>query len=194
VIDASTVKPALLVLAFAILTSVVLPWVNSRAAYRHPIHQGDVAELANGITLPAAPGWDLARGALVGHARTPLGSTASTELVNGSIDLLVRVAPFAGTPRALLARVNAISSKFHHARGASARTASYRVTTRQGVVGVGENFAGVTKQGSVIAFVFASRRLPAREGVEVLVSGPQDTMARRRGEIVAMITGIRSAS
>jgi hypothetical protein len=193
-IDRSTVKPALLVLAFAILTSVVLPWANSRAPYRHAIHRGDIAELANEITLPAAPGWDLASGALVGHARTPVGSTASTELVVGGIDLLVRVAPFAGTPHALLARVKAISSKFHHARGASARTASYRVKTRQGAVGVGEDFSGVTKQGSVIVFVFVSRRLAAREGVEVLVSGPQDAMLRRRREIVAMINGIRIAS
>ena len=61
---AETVKPALLVLALAVLMSVVLPLINSKTPYRHPVHRGEIAELADGVTLVPAAGWDLATGAL----------------------------------------------------------------------------------------------------------------------------------
>jgi hypothetical protein len=103
-IDRRTVKPALLVLALAVLMSVVLPLIDSRTRYQDEIHEGDVAQIAEGITLVPTPGWNLASGALVGDTRSPVGSTGTTQLV----------------------------------------------------VGVAEDFVGLTRQGSVVAFVFAS--------------------------------------
>jgi hypothetical protein len=190
-IDRGTVKPALLVLALAVLMSVVLPAIDSKTDYRDEVHKGDVAELADGITLVPTPGWDLATGALVGRARTPVGTTASTQLVNGSVEFNVQAAPFAGTPSALLRRVNKISADLGRAHAATDR---YPVTTRQGRVGVAEDFAGVNRQGTVVAFVFRSRKQSSREGVEIVVSGPKGAMSRRRDDIVAMIRSIRVGS
>jgi hypothetical protein len=199
-IDRKTIAPALLVLGLALLLSVVLPAIDARTPYHDAIREGDVAELAGGITLAPAPGWDLAGGALVGHARTPVGDTAQTELVRGAVDFFVQTAPFAGTAPALLTRVNRINGKLEHARGRAAATSRrYAVTTRQGAVGVAEDFVGATRQGSVVAFVLRSapaataEGLPAREGVEIVVSGPMSAIARRRGAIVAMIRSIRVA-
>jgi hypothetical protein len=80
-------------------------------------------------------------------------------------------------------------------------TRRYSVTTRQGVVGVAKDFMGVDRQGSVLAFVFPARGAssmrqtrPAREGVELIVSGPASAISRRRKQIVAMIRSIRTAS
>jgi hypothetical protein len=78
-------------------------------------------------------------------------------------------------------------------------TDRYAVTTRQGIVGVAEDFVGVAREGSVIAFVFnpvaQSATSPrTREGVEVVVSGPADAISRNRDDIVAMIRSIRAAS
>ena len=201
-IDRGTVGPALLVLALALLLSVVLPWIDSRTPYHDQVHKGDVAELADGITLVPTSGWQLATGALVGHTRSPVGSTAATELVDGSVDLYVQAAPFAGTSAALLTRVNEINARLQHARGrAAATTRRYAVTTHQGVVGVAEDFVGLTRQGSVVAFVFKPREPsttsqgpPSREGVEVVVSGPRGSISRRRDDIVAMIRSIRAAA
>ena len=147
------------------------------------------------------PGWDLASGALVGDTRSPVGSTATTQLVDGSVSLEVRAAPFEGTPSALLTRVNEINDDLDHARGSvAATTGRYVVTTRQGVVGVAEDFVGVDKQGSIVAFVFPPRTQSTgshgqstREGVEIVVSGPKGSMSRRRDDIVAMIRSIRTA-
>ena len=193
-IDARTVKPALLVLALAVLMSVVLPAIDSSEPYRNAVHASDVAEIADGITLVPTPGWDLAGGALAGHTRSPVGPTATTELVDGSVDFSVHAAPFAGTPSALLSRVNAINADLAHARGGAAATSDrYAVTTRQGVAGVAEDFHGVAKQGSIVAFVFQSGAPSTGEGVEVVVSGPKGSMSRRRDHIVAMIRSIRTA-
>jgi hypothetical protein len=199
-IDSQTVKPALLVLALAVLMSVVLPSIDSAAPYRHALQKGDRTELADGITLDPAAGWDLGTGALVGHTRSGVGSTATTELVHGSVNLDVQTAPFAGTPSALLARVNRISAELHHARGSGPGTRHYAVTTSQGTVGVGEDFVGVGREGSVVAFVFrasgrmtgGSRGQASREGVEIVVSGPKGPISRGRGDIVAMIRSIRA--
>ena len=200
-IERRTIVPAIVVLGLAAVMSLVLPSLDSEASYRDQVHEGDVAELADGITLVPASGWDLASGALVGKARSPVGSTATTELANGSVTLFVRAAPFDGTPSALLTRIDRINGDLHHARGrAAGTTGRYTVRTRQGVDGVAENFVGVARQGSVVAFVFRLRRpagLPGasggREGVEVVAAGPTEAISRRRGAIVAMIRSIRTA-
>jgi hypothetical protein len=193
-LDRATVGPSLLVLALAVLMSVVLPSIDRAAPYGHSIHRGDTAEVADGITLVPAAGWDLASGALVGHARSLLGNTATTELVDGSVNFDVQAAPFAGTPSALLARVRKISAELNHTRGGGTATHSYAVTTRQGAIGVGQDFVGISRQGSVVAFVFRVRGLNTGEGVELVVSGPQGTMTRERGAVIAMIRSIRTAS
>jgi hypothetical protein len=200
-IDRRTVKPALLVLALALLMSLVLPAIDRDTPYRNAVHKGDRAEIADGITLVPTAKWDLASGALVGHTRSPVGSTATTELVDGSVDFYVQAAPFDGTPSALLSRVNEINADLEHVRGrAVASSGRYAVTTRQGAVGVAEDFVGVQKQGSIVAFVLKARAQPTgsqgqstREGVEIVVSGPKGSVSRRRDELVAMIRSLRTA-
>jgi hypothetical protein len=198
VIDRGTVGPAVLVLGLAVLMSAVLPSIDSETSYRDQVHEGDIAEIADGITLVPAPGWALASGALVGETRSSVGSTATTELLNGGVRLSVQTAPFDGTPSALLTRINKINEDVNHARGRAAGTTDrYAVRTRQGVVGVAEDFVGVARQGSVLAFVFQSRGQSAGargEGVEIVAAGPTEAISRRRDDIVAMIRSIRTAS
>jgi hypothetical protein len=202
-LDLGTVVPALVVLALAGAMSVLLPSIDSRTSYSHEVARGDVVRLATGITLIPAASWDVASGAIVGHTRTAVGSTASTELVRGSLRFSVEAAPFAGTPSSLLTRINDIDAKFHHDRGRAAQmTPRYAVTTKQGAVGVAQDFVGVARQGSVVAFVFEQRAQsttaqsgqPAGEGIEVVVSGPPDVLTRHRDAIVGMIRSIKAVS
>jgi hypothetical protein len=193
-IDRRTVAPSLLVLGLAVLMSIVLPSINRDVAYRHPVRRGELAELAAGITLVPTAGWDLATGALAGHTRSPVGTTATTELVDGGVKFDVQAAPFAATPSALLRRVKEISGGLNHARGSGADTPTYTVRTRQGAVGVGQDLVGVSRQGSVVAFVFRLRGQTTGEGVEIVASGPKGPISRRRDDIVAMIRSIRTTS
>ncbi len=193
-IDRETVKPSLLVLALAVLMSVALPLINSNAPYRHPVHRGQIAELADGVTLIPAAGWDLSTGALAGHTRSPVGDTASTALVDGGVEFDVQAAPFSGTPSALLSRVKQISAELGNARGSGSATHVYTVRTQQGRVGVGQDFAGDVRQGSVVAFVFARRGQRAGEGVEIVVAGPKGPISRVRDEVVAMVRSLRATT
>jgi hypothetical protein len=201
-LDRWTILPAVIVIGLALVEGVVLPSINSSTTYKHQIHRGAVVTLANGITLVPTPGWALATGALAGHTRSSVGSTAQTELVRGGVNLYVQAAPFAGTASALLTRVLAINAHLRHERErASATTKRYAVTTRQGVTGVAKDFMGVDRQGSVVAFVFrtpaaagAAPSQPVRVGVEVVASGPATEIARRRKDVVSMIRSIRAAS
>jgi hypothetical protein len=113
----------------------------------------------------------------------------------------VQSAPFDGTPPALLTRVNEIDADLGRLQGtAVATTRRYAVRTRQGAVGVAENFVGVHRQGTIVAFVFRARGQstgsqgePAGEGVVITASGPKGSISRRRDDIVAMIRSIRTA-
>src|SRR5262245_40260020 len=109
-IDQRTVGPALLVLALALVMGVGLPTLDNDTTYHDQVHNGDIAEIADGIRLAPASGWDLTSGALVGKTRSPIGTTATTELVHGSVTFFVRAAPFNGTPSLLLARINKIDA------------------------------------------------------------------------------------
>jgi hypothetical protein len=191
-IDRRTVGPALLVLALAVAMSVVLPAIDSETSYRDEVHRGDVVQIADGITLVPTPGWDLADGALAGETRSPIGTTTSTQLIDGSVKFSVHAAPFDGTPSQLLERIDQIDADLGSAHGATRR---YPVTTRQGARGVAKDFVGVNKQGSEVAFVLGSRSSqsggqPAGEGVEIVVSGPKGAMSRRRDDVVAMIRSL----
>jgi hypothetical protein len=199
-LDLDTVGPALLVLALAGVLSLLIPSIDAKTSYRHEVQRGEVVRLATGITLVPATGWDVASGAIVGQTRSAIGGTASTELVRDGLRFGVEAAPFAGTPSALLTRINKIDESLHHARArASQTTRHYAVTTGQGTVGVAEDFVGISRQGSVIAFVFqqtaktAQGRQRTREGVEVVVSGPAESLSRNRKQIVAMIRSIAVA-
>jgi hypothetical protein len=112
------------------------------------------------------------------------------------VTFFAQAAPFDGTPSALLTRIENINGDLHRARGrAAGTTGRYAVRTRQGAVGVAEDFVGVARQGSIVAFVFRSRApsiRSQREGVEVVAAGPTGEIARRRDDIVEMIRSIRA--
>ena len=192
--DRNTIAPSLLVLGLGVLMSIVLPSIERDAPYRHPLRHDQVAELAAGITLVPTAGWDLATGALAGHTRSPVGTTATTEIVDGGVKFVVQAAPFAATPSALLRRIKQISARLDRTRGSSVATRTYTVRTTQGAVGVGQDLVGVSRQGSVVAFVFRLRGRATSEGVEVVASGPKGSISRRRDDIVAMIRSIRATS
>jgi hypothetical protein len=202
-IEPRTIAPALLVLVLAIVASILLPNLDSRTKYSHQIHKGDVVQIAGGMTLDPAPGWDLASGALVGKTRSALGSSGSSELVHGSVTFFVQIAPFVGTPSTLLTRINKINHDLHRSRGRDAgNTDRYAVTTDQGAVGVAENFVGVARQGTVVAFVIDVRQqqgngtqpTTVHEGVEIVAAGPMDELSRVRDDVVSMIRSIRTTS
>jgi hypothetical protein len=193
-LDRQTIGPALLVLALAVFMNVVLPTINSTTSYQDQIDKGDVVQVADGITLVPATGWDLAAGALVGETRSSAGDTASTGLVRGGVSFDVQAAPFDGTPSQLLTRVKQIDQELEHLQGkVSATSGRYAVRTRQGAVGVAQDFVGTGKQGTIVAFVLRPRGQTTREGVEIVASGPRSSIARRRDAIVAMIRSLRTA-
>jgi hypothetical protein len=117
------------------------------------------------------------------------------------VELQVQTAPSDGTPSALLTRVNQINADLQRLQGsAAATTGRYAVRTRQGALGVAEDFVGVHKQGTIVAFVLRTRGPstgsqgePAGEGVVITASGPIGPISRRRDDIVAMIRSIRTA-
>jgi hypothetical protein len=190
-LDRRTIGPALLVLAFAILLSIVLPAINAAVSYHDEIHAGDVVDLADGrLTFVPAPGWNLAEGALLGRTRSGVSTTSATQLVDGDADFSVKVGPFDGTPSSLLTRVNQIDGGHDDSRGAGASGARYTVMTADGAVGVAEGFTGLQTQGVIVAFVF---EVPGagRLGVQVVASGREDSLATRRNDIVAMIRSVR---
>lgn len=69
-LDRTTILPAAIVLAVAIVMSIVIPQINDAVSYDDPVVAGDVMELQYGITFVPAPGWGITDG--VREADTPV--------------------------------------------------------------------------------------------------------------------------
>jgi hypothetical protein len=195
-IDRRTIRPALAVLALALFVSVVLPRVDGAVGYDDEIRAGDVIDLADEgrLTFVPAPGWNLEEGVRVGGTRSGTSGTSTTVLTAGDVLLAVEVAPFDGTPAALLTRVDELNDDLDDARGLGVSGDRFTLRTDAGAVGVAESFTGLKRQGTLAAFVVG---LPGRTGrtasagVTVLTAGSEGALATRRDDIDAMVRSIR---
>ena len=193
--------PAPLVLALAVLMSVVLPWVDSETGVQRRRRPGR-RRSARRRDHPR-PGPGLEPGQRRAHRPDALGRREH------------RVDRARPRQRAVLCARGALRrdgvgvahTGQRDQRGrprAGAHCADdrpqHRDDERQGVAGVAEDFVSVARRGSIVAFATWSRaqsassdEQPTGEGVEIVVSGPSGAMSRRRDAIVSMIRSIRAA-
>ena len=178
-------------LAFALFASLVLPAIDGAVGYDDEVVAGDVLDLARGeLTLVPAPGWNVEEGVRVGRTRSTTTAQSTTVLSDGDVRLTVTVAPFKGTPAALLARIDEINERFDDARGLGVAGKRFTIRTDAGAVGVAETFTRLKRQGTLAAFVVPvdnGRRSSEPTGVQILVAGSEGALASRRADIDGMV-------
>lgn len=183
-LDRSTFPPAAIVLAFAIVMSVILPAINDSVSYDDEVVAGDVMELDGAITFAPAVGWDITSG--VRATDTPVsGLYPARATVTGSgASFTVRTAPFTGDARTLLEQIKETSDALATEESPRVTGAPVHVTTHSGDRGVISRFSSSTADGVIAAFVFDGT------GVEVVATGPAEVDHRIPEDIARMIVSI----
>ncbi len=110
------------------------------------------------------------------------------KLANGSVAFAVTVGSFDGTPDELLDQINEVQASTESIAQFATTGARVSVTTDSGETGVVETFTGSEVSGKIAAFVRDGK------GIQVVVLGLPDDMARHADDIEEMVTSIGAAS
>ena len=100
-LDRRTFKPALIVLAIALLLIYGLQALNAAIPWHNEIRAGDLLDIGDGATAVPPVGWQLESGALVGAA----GAGSDVLLAKGGARIELQVTSFTGTAAAFLDQV-----------------------------------------------------------------------------------------
>jgi hypothetical protein len=191
-IDKRTMAPALAVLVFMVLMSVVLPNVDDSVDYDDPIVAGDVMDLVGGtLTFVPAEGWNRVDGSLVGEGAAESVGSLSTVVID-DITLSVTTGEFDGTPDELLDQINELNDTLQDPRGLGAAGLRQEVTTPGGLTGVAETFTGLDQRGVTGAFVVDVDGTSV--GVQVVVNGSVESMTDHFEEITTMLDSMSLGS
>ncbi|MFJ7617423.1 hypothetical protein DBV08_13070 [Rhodococcus sp. KBW08] len=183
-LDRTTILPAAIVLAVAIVMSIVIPQINDAVSYDDPVVAGDVMELQYGITFVPAPGWGITDG--VREADTPVTGSfpPRAALVNGGAMFTVYTAPFTGDAQALLEQIKKTSDALATEKSLRVSDDSSAITTESGIRGVLTSYSNSSTDGVIAAFVVDGK------GIEVVSTGPSDVAPAITDDIARMIVSI----
>lgn len=183
-LDRATFLPAAIVLAFAIVMSVLIPAINGSVSYDDEVVAGDVMELNGQITFVPAVGWGITSG--VRSTDIPLAGSfpSSATVTNSGASFTVRTAPFPGDARGLLEQIKETSDALSTDKSLRVTGDPVEVTTHSGDRGVISRFSNSTTDGVIAAFVYDGT------GVEVVATGPANVDHRITDDIARMIVSI----
>ena len=161
-LDRRTFKPALIVLAIALLLIYGLQALNAAIPWHNEIKAGDVLDLGGGATAVPPVGWQLESGALVGGA----GAGSPILLAKGGATIGLQVTSFNGTADAFLDQVQRAEGDDDLA-GLSGSRAT--VTTDAGLVGVAQSSTSTSGDELEAAFKLATGSAQAITAAPALV-------------------------
>jgi len=187
-LDRRTFKPALIVLAVALLLIYGLPALNAALPWHNETAAGDVLDLGAGATAVPPVGWQLESGALVGDP----GAGSPVELATGGATIAMQVASFDGTASAFLDQVRRSEGDTSPGLSGSRGT----VTTDAGLVGVVQSSTSPSGDELEATFKLAAGSGPAvtaAPGLVVRVRTAPGQFEQYQDAVVAMVRSITPA-
>jgi hypothetical protein len=189
-LDRRTFKPALIVLAIALVLiygsqalNAVIPWHNQTEA-------GDVLDLCGGATAVPPVGWQLESGALVGDA----GAGSPILLAQGGATIALQGASFTGTAAAFLDQVQ----RSEGADGPAGLSGSRgTLTTEAGLAGVVQSSTSPHGDRLQAAFKLATGPAPAVTAAPALLVEVRTTpgqFERYQPTVLALVRSITPAT
>jgi hypothetical protein len=146
-LDRRQLKPALFVLAVALLLIYGWPALNAVVPWNNPTRAGDVLDLGAGATAVPPVGWQLEDGALTRDNAGVSPTSESVKLVKGGAQIQMSGATFSGDAAAFLEQVLDAEGTDANISGAPA---TFR--TSSGLVGVVRSASGPKGDELIAAF------------------------------------------
>jgi hypothetical protein len=182
-LDRRTIAPALGVLAFLLFLTFGLPFVNAAISAEDPVEAGDVMRVGSGVTFVPAVGWNVEQGLRVAE-ETGSAVPLPAVLTQGTVEVIVSVDAFDGTPAELLDLIDSTKVGIQDIEDFQLVTDQRTVTTTSGIQGVASGFTGVGTEGVLAAFVVDGH------GIEVIAYGSHGDLLQYADDIEAMIDSI----
>lgn len=181
-LDKRTIGPALLVLAWALLMTLIVPTITALAVpARTPvIVTGDQILLDGGVTFTPPVGWKLTDG-VVAEDLPNSGAPSSVTLTQGAFVATVENDAYTGTSEQLLNDL----VRAGQLRGTIGR--HVRTTSTSGAQGTVASLSSPNRTGLVAAYVIGGT------GVTIIVQGPETSANAPTNQIAAMITSVSKA-
>ncbi|NMM82844.1 hypothetical protein B2J88_00410 [Rhodococcus sp. SRB_17] len=183
-LDRATLVPAAIVLAIAIVMSIVIPAINDSVPYDDGVVAGDVMEIEGGVTFIPALGWGITAGVRATDLPTAGSFPPRATLVNGGAMFTVYTAPFAGEANALLEQIKKTSDALATEKSLRVSDDSTAITTVDGLRGVLTSYSNSNADGVIAAFVVDGK------GIEVVSTGPIDVDPTITDDVARMIVSI----
>ncbi|MGE3288353.1 MAG: hypothetical protein AB7J32_19965 [Pseudonocardia sp.] len=172
-------------LAVWLLWAVIVPAIDDAVPWRDTVRPGDVLQLTDTVTMVPVPGWGLQTG-LRTTDRTRSGTTfEDVVLTTDGISFRVTSGPGTGTPAELLRQSTRIVAAELGGGTLQPTGGTTTILTRQGDVGVLEDFATPVADGLIAALVYEP------DGLQIIAAGAPPQLAAHAAEIDAMIASIR---
>jgi hypothetical protein len=183
-LERRSIPYAVVPLVVLALWAWIVPWINDQVAWDDPIKPGEAIEVAEGVSMTAAPGWGLVAGLrTTDDVRSPDSALQQDILVKNGVVFSIFQGPFTGTPAELLEQAEVINAA-NSDDGYDIRGEVTPETTASGLRGVTQNFNTAHSVGALTAFVIDDT------GIEIQVVGPQTQMTATASEVADMIDSI----
>jgi len=183
-LDRRSFPPAVFVIAFFLLATVVIPRINDAVEWDDPVGAGEELALTDTISFTPATGWNVESGFRVGEGGSNVSSGEATVAGEGvTFDIVPD--DFDGTAKELLAQVEKVTSRTYDPTFKVASDPA-TTTTRSGEVGVIQTYNSVLGDGVIAAFVIDGT------GLKITAYGPPAQMRVAAQEIDDMIASIRA--
>jgi len=164
-LDRRQFKPALFVLAVALILIYGEQALNAAIPWHNAIKPGDVVDLGAGATAVPPVGWQLEDGALVGRTSGVSPTSSQTTLATGGARIVMQGAAFNGTAAAFLDQVLSVQDDSNAAVDGS-RTS---FTTAAGLVGVAQSESGPSGDQIAVAFKMSTGNAAAVQAAPALL-------------------------
>ncbi|MGK5681609.1 hypothetical protein [Actinoplanes sp. URMC 104] len=184
-LDRRRMKPAVFVLAVALLLIYGWPALNAVVPWRNAIKAGDVLDLGAGATAVPPVGWQLEDGALVSDRAGVSPTNDTVKLAKGGATIDLTGAAYTGSAAQFLDQV--ITSEDPEAN-ISAAPGTF--TTGSGLVGVVRSASGTSGDELLAAFKMSASDPDPAPALLVDVSTAPGSFQQYSGEIEAFLRSI----
>lgn len=183
--DKRTFPIGLFVIAVFLVSTVVIPRIDSAISWDDPVKAGERLSLTSTLAFTPTTGWNVEHGFRVGAGGVGVSSGEATVTSDG---VTVSVVPdsFDGTPAELLRQIDKVTSATGNDPTFKVDGDPTTITTATGEHGVLQTYSSVDGDGIIAAFVIGGT------GIKVTAFGPPTQMSAAADDLRAMITSIGS--
>ena len=186
-LDRRSLPFGLAVVALVLLWVVAVPRLDRATAYDDEVQAGEQFALTESSVVTPAGGWEVTGGYRV-DPEASAQQSGPVQLSSRGVAIVLSTGDFAGTPDALLAQIDKVTTRLTEGEGFHVSQRRVNLTTKAGDLGVAQGFASARASGFIAALVLGET------GVEIQVVGPPDQIAAVGDEVRAMVESIRSTA